>query len=242
MLDEPAYCFDMPLPGGLAENMIIHEDSAVRAPDNMSDEEASTLPIAALTAWFSLVDSGQIQAGQILLVQGTGGVSIFAVQLAAAIGAKVIVTSSNDANLAAVKQLGAVAGLNYRTYPRWEEQVLELTHGKGVDLLLDVAGGEGLNQSILATKAAGKVAQISFLTGQTTTLNLIPLIFRQTTIREIAVAPRSAFDRMNAFLNQHAIRPVIDHSYSFEDAHKAFEHMARGAFCKMVIKVSLFNR
>jgi NADPH:quinone reductase-like Zn-dependent oxidoreductase len=236
--DEPAYCFGMPLPGGLAEYMIIHEESAVRAPDNMSDEEASTLPIAALTAWFSLVDYGQIQPGQTVLVQGTGGVSIFAVQLATALGANVMVTSSSDANLEAVKKLGAVAGINYRTYPRWEEEVLKLTNGKGVDLLLDVAGGEGLNQSILATKAAGKIAQIGFLTGQSTTLSLMPLIFRQTTVRGIAVAPRSAFDRMNAFLNEHAIRPVIDQIYALEDARKAFEHLARGAFGKVVIKVS----
>jgi len=228
----------MPLPGGLAEFMIIHEQSAVRAPDNMSDEEASTLPIAALTAWYSLVDYGQIQSGQTVLVQGTGGVSIFAVQLATALGAKVIVTSSSDANLEAVKKLGAVAGVNYRTFPRWEEEVLKLTDGKGVDLLLDVAGGEGLNQSILATKAAGKIAQIGFLTGQTTSLSLMPLIFRQTTIRGIAVAPRSSFDRMNAFLNEHQIRPVIDQTYSFNDVHKAFEHLARGAFGKVVIKVS----
>ena len=236
--NEPDHCFGMPLPGGLAEYMIIHEDSAVSAPANMSDEQAATLPIAALTAWLSLVDYGQIQPGQTVLVQGTGGVSIFAVQLATALGAKVIVTSSSDANLEAVKGLGAVAGINYRTCQRWEEEVLKLTDGKGVDLLLDVAGGEGLNQSILATKAAGKIAQIGFLTGQATTLNLMPLIFRQTTIRGIAVAPRSSFERMNAFLNKHAIRPVIDQTYTFEDARKAFEHLAKGAFGKVVIKIS----
>ncbi|WP_413737014.1 zinc-dependent alcohol dehydrogenase family protein [Sodalis sp. RH21] len=236
--NEPDYCFGSPLPGGLAEYMIIHEESAVRVPDNLSDEEASTLPIAALTAWYSLVDYGQVQAGQTVLVQGTGGVSIFAVQLATALGAKAIVTSSKDENLEAAKKLGAVAGVNYRTFPRWEEEVLRLTEGKGVDLLLDVAGGEGLNQSIAATKAAGRIAQIGFLTGQTTTLNLMPLIFRQTTIRGIAVAPRSSFDRMNAYLSQHAIRPVIDQIYSFEEARQAYQHLARGAFGKVVIKVS----
>ena len=236
--DEPDYCFGSPLPGGLAEYMIIHEDSAVRAPDNMSDEEASTLPIAALTAWYSLVDYGQIKPGETVLVQGTGGVSIFAVQLAAALGAKVIVTSSNDANLQAAMQLGAVSGVNYRTHPQWHEQVLKLTDGKGVDLLLDVAGGNGLNQSIAATKAAGKIAQIGFLTGQTTELGLMQLIFRQTTIRGIAVAPRSSFDRMNAFLNENQIRPVIDKVYPFEEARQAYEHLARGAFGKVVIKIA----
>lgn len=236
--DEPAYCFGSPLPGGLAEYMIIHEQSAVRAPDNLSDEEAATLPIAALTAWYALVDYGQVQPGQTVLVQGTGGVSVFAVQLATALGARVIVTSSSDANLQAVKKLGAVAGVNYKAFPRWEEEVLKLTDGKGVDLLLDVAGGEGLNQSIAATKAAGRIAQIGFLTGQTTTLGLMPLIFRQTTLRGIAVAPRSSFDRMNAFLNAHAIRPVIDRVYPFDQAREAYQHLARGAFGKVVIKVA----
>lgn len=236
--DEPNYCFGSPLHGGLAEYMIIHEDSAVRPPDNMSDEEAATLPIAALTAWYALVDYGQIQAGQTVLVQGSGGVSVFAAQIATALGAKVIVTSSRDANLEAVKKLGAIAGVNYRTNPEWAEKVLKLTGGKGVDLLLDVAGGDGMNQSVAATKVGGRIAQIGFLTGQASTLHLMPMIFRQTTIRGIAVAPRSSFDRMNEFLSEHKIRPIIDHIYSFDQAHEAYEHLAKGAFGKVVIKVA----
>jgi NADPH:quinone reductase-like Zn-dependent oxidoreductase len=236
--DEPAYCMGMPLPGGLAEYMIIHEDSAVRAPDSMSDVEASTLPIAALTAWYSLMDVGNLQPGQTVLVQGTGGVSIFAAQIAAAHGARVIATSSSDANLAKVKSIGVSAGVNYRNNPNWEQKVLELTDGKGVDITVDVAGGDGLNQSVVATKAAGIIAQVGFLTGQTAALNLMPLIFRQTTIRGIAVAPRSSFDRMNPFLEKHKIKPVIDKVYSFEQAIEAFEHLARGAFGKIVIKIS----
>ncbi|WP_163011049.1 zinc-binding dehydrogenase, partial [Pseudomonas viridiflava] len=106
-----------------------------------------------------------------------------------------------------------------------------------VDLLLDVAGGDGINQSIAATKAGGRIAQIGFLTGQASALNLMPMIFRQTTIRGIAVAPRSSFDRMNEFLNKHRIRPVIDHVYSFDQAREAYEHLARGAFGKVVIKI-----
>lgn len=236
--DEPAYCFGMPLPGGLAEFMIIHEDSAVRAPAGMSDEEASTLPIAALTAWYSLMDVGNLAPGQTVLVQGTGGVSIFAAQIAAAHGARVIATSSSDINLDKVKAFGVSDGVNYRTNPDWEKQVLELTGGKGVDITIDVAGGDGLNKSILATKAAGVIAQVGFLTGQTTALQLMPLIFRQTTIRGIAVAPRTSFDRMNPFLDQYGIRPVIDKVYAFEDAIAAFQHLSRGPFGKIVIKIS----
>lgn len=236
--DEPAYCFGMPLPGGLAEFMIIHQDSAVRAPAGMSDEEAATLPIAALTAWYALMDVGKLQPGQTVLVQGTGGVSIFAAQIAAAHGARVIATSSSDANLEKVKAFGVSDGVNYRNNPDWEKRVLELTNGKGVDITIDVAGGDGLNKSVLATKAAGVIAQVGFLTGQTTTLQLMPLIFRQTTIRGIAVAPRTSFDRMTPFLDQHGIKPVIDKVYAFEDAIAAFEHLSRGPFGKVVIKIA----
>ncbi|MGI4982441.1 MAG: zinc-dependent alcohol dehydrogenase family protein, partial [Janthinobacterium lividum] len=145
--NEPDFCLGMPLPGGLAEYMIIHEESAVRAPGMMTDEQASTLPIAALTAWYSLMDVGNLQPGQTVLVQGTGGVSIFAAQIAVAHGARVIATSSSDANLAKVQALGVSAGINYKTHPDWEKNVLDLTDGKGVDITIDVAGGNGLNQS-----------------------------------------------------------------------------------------------
>jgi NADPH:quinone reductase-like Zn-dependent oxidoreductase len=235
--NEPDYCLGMPLPGGLAEYMIIHEESAVRAPAMMSDEEASTLPIAALTAWYALMDVGHLQPAQSVLVQGTGGVSIFAAQIAAAHGARVIATSSSDANLARVKALGASEGINYRTHPDWASKVLELTGGQGVDITIDVAGGNGLNQSVAATRVAGVVTQVGFLTGQTAALDLMPLIFRQTTIRGIAVAPRSSFERMNPFLDEHRIKPVIDRVYGFDEAVQAFEHLARGPFGKVVIKV-----
>ena len=236
--NEPDYCLGMPLPGGLAEYMIIHEESAVKAPEMMSDEQASTLPIAALTAWYSLMDIGNLQPGQTVLVQGTGGVSIFAAQIAAAHGARVIATSSSDANLARVKALGVNEGINYRTHPDWEREVLQLTEGRGVDITIDVAGGNGLNQSVAATRAAGVIAQVGFLTGQTSALNLMPLIFRQTTIRGIAVAPRASFERMNPFLDRHQIKPVIDHVYPFDEAVQAYEHLARGPFGKVVIKIA----
>lgn len=235
--NEPDYCLGMPLPGGLAEYMILHEESAVKAPDNMSDAEAATLPIAALTAWYSMMDVGNLKPGQNVLVQGTGGVSIFAIQLAKAYGARVIATSSKDENLERVRLLGADECINYKTYPNWEECVLEFTDGKGVDVTVEVAGGNGLNQSIAATKVTGTIAQVGFLTGQTTQLNLMPLIFRQTKLRGIAVAPRVAFERMNDFLNANQIKPVIDHIYKFEEAIAAFEHLSRGAFGKIVIQV-----
>lgn len=235
--DEPAWCLGMPLPGGLAEYMVIDENSAVKAPAHMSDEQAATLPIAALTAWYALMDVGNLQPGQTVLVQGTGGVSVFAAQIAHAHGARVIATSSKDENLERIKTLGADEGINYKTHPDWAEKVLELTGGKGVDITIEVAGGDGINQSVAATKVAGIIAQVGFLTGQRSQLDLMPVIFRQTTIRGIAVAPRSSFDRMNPFLDKHKIVPEIERVYPFEEAVEAFNHLSRGAFGKIVIKV-----
>jgi NADPH:quinone reductase-like Zn-dependent oxidoreductase len=235
--NEPDFCYGAPLPGGLAEYMILNAESAVKAPEAMTDEEASTLPIAGLTAWYSMMDYGHLQPGQTVLVQGTGGVSVFAVQIASAFGAKVIATSSKDENLARVKALGAWEGINYAKRPDWEKVALELTDGKGVDQLLDVVGGDGLNQSVAATRVGGHISQIGFLQGQTAKLDLMRVIFRQTAIRGIAVGPSRAFERMNHFLNKHEIHPVIDKVYPFEQARSAYEHIARGAFGKVVIKM-----
>jgi NADPH:quinone reductase-like Zn-dependent oxidoreductase len=236
--DEPAFCYGTPLPGGLAEYMTLHAASAVRAPDVMTDEEASTLPIAGLTAWYAMMDYGHLEPGQTVLVQGTSGVSVFAAQIASAFGAKVIATSSKDENLAKVKALGVWEGINYSKRHDWEKAVLELTDGRGVDQLLDVVGGDGLNQSIKATRVGGHISQIGFLQGQKANLALMSIIFRQTAIRGIAVGPAKAFERMNDFLNRHKIKPVIDTVYSFDEAREAYEHLARGAFGKLVIKVS----
>jgi NADPH:quinone reductase-like Zn-dependent oxidoreductase len=235
--DEPLFCYGTPLPGGLAEYMILNAETAVKAPKNMTDEEAATLPIAALTAWYSMMDYGHLQPGQTVLTQGTGGVSVFAIQIASAFGAKVIATSSKDENLERTKALGAWQTINYRKHPNWEKKVLELTDGKGVDQLLDVVGGDGLNQSIEATRVGGQIFQIGFLQGQTAKVNLMRVIFRQTGIRGIAVGSARAFERMNDFLNQHKIRPVLDTMYSFDQARDAYEHLARGAFGKIVIRV-----
>jgi NADPH:quinone reductase-like Zn-dependent oxidoreductase len=228
--NEPDFCYGAPLSGGLAEYMTLYAESAVKAPDAMTNEEASTLPIA-------MMDYGQLKQGQTVLVQGTGGVSVFAAQIASAFGAKVIATSSKDENLAKMKALGVWEGINYTKCPAWEKAALELTDGKGVDQLLDVVGGDGLNQSVEATRVGGHISQIGFLQGQRSNLDLMRIIFRQTAIRGIAVAPSRAFERMNDFLNKHEIHPVIDKIYPFEQAREAYEHLARGAFGKIVIKV-----
>ena len=164
--------------------------------------------------------------------------SVFAIQIASALGAKVIATSSKDENLETTKALGAWQTINYRKHPDWERKVLELTDGKGVDQLLDVVGGDGLNQFIEATRVGGQIFQIGFLQGQIAKVNLMRIIFRQTAIRGIAVGSARAFERMNDFLNEHKIRPVLDTVYSFDQARDAYEHLARGAFGKIVIRVN----
>jgi NADPH:quinone reductase-like Zn-dependent oxidoreductase len=235
--DEPDYCFGAPLPGGLAEYMIIQEESAVAAPANMTDEEAATLPIAALTAWFSLVHYGKLQAGQSVLIQGTGGVALFGVQIAKALGARVIVLTSSTAKAERVKALGADEVVNYVQQPDWENAVLALTNGRGVDQVLEVVGGDGLNQSIKATRPEGQVAVVGFLQGQTAQLDLMNIIFRKVRVQGIAVGHRQAFEEMNQALVQHNIQPVIDTVYSFDQAKAAYEHQGRGGFGKIVIRV-----
>lgn len=236
--DEPDWQLGGPLDGGLAEYMVLEAGSAVATPSNLSDEQASTLPIAALTAWYCLVEYGNLQPGQTVLVQGTGGVSLFAVQFAGALGARVIATSSSDDKLETVAALGADGLINYRTHPDWAQQALELTDGEGVDHVIDVVGGEDLNQSVRATRPAGNIWLVGFLGGTIAPLDVMSLLYSQVAIRGIAVGHRRAFKDMNTFIEHNDLRPVIDTVYAFEDAHEAYRHLARGAFGKIVIRVA----
>lgn len=235
--DEPAHSLGAPYQGGLAEYMLLEAESAVLAPATITDEEASTLPIAALTAWFSLVTYGNLKAGETVVIQGTGGVSIFGLQIAHALGARVIVTTSSDSKGQKARELGADEIINYTTNPDWSKEVQRLTNGKGADQLLEVVGGDGLNDSVEATKVAGKIALIGFLAGQTTRLNLMRVLFKQTRIQGIAVGHLEAFEEMNKAFDKYNIKPVIEKVYPFNKAIEAYEHLAQGAFGKIVIKI-----
>ncbi|MBD8044905.1 NAD(P)-dependent alcohol dehydrogenase [Arthrobacter sp. Sa2BUA2] len=227
-----------PLDGGLAEYQLLSEDSVVPTPPDMTDVEAATLPIAGLTPWFAMREYRNLKAGDSVLIQGTGGVSIFAIQLASAMGARIIVTSSSDEKLLRARELGATDTINYRTSPDWAGAVLELTDGAGVDVVLDVVGGDGLRNSVRAAKGNGLVAVIGFLDGQTTTLDLMDVIWHQTQIQGIAVGHRRSFNDLVRFLDKHAIHPVIDSVFPFEEAPRAYEKLAQGAFGKIVIEVA----
>jgi NADPH:quinone reductase-like Zn-dependent oxidoreductase len=227
-----------PIDGGLTEYMILPESGAIHTPSGLSDAEAATLPIAALTAWFALVDHGQLKAGQTIVTQGTGGVSLFGIQLASALGARVIALSGSDEKLIRAKALGAAETINYRKHPEWQQQVLELTDGQGADNILDVVGGSSLNRSVQALTEGGQLSVIGFLESITANLDLLPVIFKATQVQGILVGNRDAFEAMNKVIEKHAIRPVIDTVYSFADVHAAFAHLERGAIGKIVIQVS----
>jgi NADPH:quinone reductase-like Zn-dependent oxidoreductase len=226
-----------PLDGGLAEYAILTENNAIATPPHLSDAEAATLPIAALTPWFALREYGNLQPGESVLVQGTGGVSVFAVQLAATMGARVIATSSSDEKLERVRALGANETINYRTTPDWASEVLSLTDGEGVDYVLDVVGGAGLSDSIRAVKGSGMVAVIGFLSGVTSEINLLDLIWQQARVQGIAVGHFEAMKRLVSFVHEHQIRPVIDSTYAFDDALEAYSRLDEGPFGKIVITI-----
>ncbi len=224
--------------GGLAEYMLLDEAAAVMTPASMTDEEASTLPIAALTVWFSLVEYGKIKAGDTVVVQGTGGVSIYAVQIASALGARVIATTSSDEKGERVRALGAQEIINYVKTPDWEKEVLRLTNGKGAEHILEVVGGDSINHSIEAVAQQGHIYIIGFLKSMMADVNLFSLLAKQANIQGIYVGHRKAFDDMNKAFEVLKIKPVIDTVYSFSEAIEAYEHLGRGAFGKIVIRVS----
>lgn len=227
-----------PLPGMLAEYVLLSEEVAVAAPASLSDEEACSLPVAALTAWFALVEAAPLRAGQTVLVQGTGGVALFGLQFAKALGARVIVTSRSDAKLARAKALGAWAGINTTRQPAWAQAVTELTGGAGVDHILELIGGDNLCQSVQALAGAGHILQIGFMGDAEIRMPAIPLQLRRATLRGVSVGHRRAFEQMNQAIDKHGIKPVIDQVFSFSEVPAAFERLQQGPFGKVVIRVA----
>lgn len=225
------------LPGMLSEYVVLHEDMAVGSPENLSDEEASTLPVAALTAWFALVETGKIQRGQKVLVQGTGGVALAGLQLARAFDAEVTVLSRSEEKLQRAKSLGAAHLINIRTVPEWSKQADEITGGHGFDHILELIGGDNLRYSADALAPGGRIAQIGFLGGEQIVLSAIPLMLKRVIIQGITVGHRRALEDLCRAVEHHQIKPVIDKIYSFSEAKTAFSHLDRGPFGKIVIRI-----
>lgn len=222
--------------GVLAEEVVLSERAVVAIPEHMSFVEAATLPCAALTAWHGIVEKGGLKAGDTVLCIGTGGVSIFGLQIARMTGARAVVISSSDAKLERAKALGAWGTVNYRTTPDWEKGVLEATGGKGVDHVLEVGGAGTLPRSIASTRISGHLALIGVLTGG----EISPaLIFRNSLrVSGIYVGSRAMFERMNRAFDAAELRPVIDKTFAFDQAREAFHYLkAAGHFGKVVVEV-----
>lgn len=225
-----------PRDGVLAEYVLLEEDGVVRAPEHLSFEEAATLPIAGLTAWHALFVDAPVRAGDTVLVQGTGGVAVFAIQLARAAGARVIVISSSDEKLARAREIGAHEGINYTKTPDWDARARELTGGAGVDLVIDVAG-ETLARSVNAVRPFGQVSLIGLLAGRTAQVEVLPLLGKNVRIQGIQVGSRAWFEDMNRAITQHRLRPVIDRAYPFEEAPEAIAALRGGSHVgKLVIQ------
>ena len=225
-----------PADGVLAEFAVFDQQDAVAVPAHLSAAGAATLPCAAVTAWRTLVD-GHVAPGETVLVLGTGGVSIFALQFARLAGARVLVTSSSDEKLARAKTLGADGCINYRSHPEWDKEVLKLTDGRGVDHVLDVGGAGTLARSIGAVAVGGRVGMIGVLTGVGAAGSPYGLLGKQASLHGIYVGSRGHFERMNAAIATHALEPVVDREFGFDDALAAYRHLESGShFGKVVIR------
>jgi NADPH:quinone reductase-like Zn-dependent oxidoreductase len=224
------------LDGVLADYFTLNEAAAVAVPAHLTDAEAATLSCAGVTAWNALFVSHTLTPGETVLLLGTGGVSLFALQFAKLAGARVILTSSDDAKLARARQLGADDTINYKTKPAWAKEVLALTGGKGVDLVVDTVAGAGLNQAVESARIGGTVAVIGVLGGLEAPVSTVQLLVRETRVNGIFVGSRAMFDAMNRAVALHRLRPVVDRVFPFSDAPAAYAHLESGKhFGKVVI-------
>ena len=227
-----------PGPGLAAERVVLPERAVLPMPEGYDFAQASTLPIAALTAWSVLVTEGRLQAGQWVLTLGTGGVSIFAVQLAKAMGARVIVTSSSDTKLERARELGADEGINYVEHPRWDKEVLDRTERHGADIVVETAGIVTMTSSMKATTAGGLVGVLGGVTGLVGSVDIAPLVMKRLRVVGILVDSRAHFEELVRFLTEHRIEPVIDRRFAFEELPEAFHYMEAGKhFGKIVVEL-----
>jgi len=224
------------LDGTVAERVVLGEEGVVKVPSYLSFEEAATLPCAAVTAWNALVEGG-LKAGETVLIQGTGGVSIFALQIAKMFGARVLVTSGSDEKLKHAIEMGASAGVNYKTTPEWDKWARTQTGGVGVDRVVEVGGAGTLERSVKAARMGGNIALIGVLSGMGT-VNPLPILMKAVTVRGIFVGSRSMFEDMNRAFEQNQIRPVVDRTFAFEEFPRSLEYLeAAGHFGKVAVRV-----
>jgi NADPH:quinone reductase-like Zn-dependent oxidoreductase len=238
--DKVADSYGTHIDGALAECFVAPEEAVVHIPSHLSYAEAATLSCAGTTAWNTLFADGGLKPGATVLLQGTGGVSIYALQLAKAAGLRAIITSSSEEKLERTRALGADATINYRKTPEWQDEVLRLTAGRGVDLTVEVGGAGTLRRSLDATRMGGTISVIGGLAGfGDTQLEAMALIRGIKRLSGILVGSRVMLEDLTRFLSTVKIHPVIDREFAFEEAPRAYEHLIAGRhFGKIVIRVA----
>ena len=222
-------------PGVLAEYVVLPARGVVRTPAHLNSAEAATLPIAGLTAWAGLVEYGHLRLGQTVLVQGTGGVSIAALQLAKAAGARVLATTSSDDKAALLRALGADEVINHRTSPDWPAQVKALTGGVGADLTINTVGGETLEQSLRALRPGGFMGFVGVVKGQEATFNVPHAFGQYATLKGYSVGSRRMFENYGRALEINRIHPVIDRTFPLAEAPEAFCYLESAAHVGKVV-------
>eukprot|EP00747_Dinoflagellata_sp_TGD_P094921 gnl/TRDRNA2_/TRDRNA2_166286_c0_seq1.p1 gnl/TRDRNA2_/TRDRNA2_166286_c0~~gnl/TRDRNA2_/TRDRNA2_166286_c0_seq1.p1 ORF type:complete len:354 (-),score=59.93 gnl/TRDRNA2_/TRDRNA2_166286_c0_seq1:216-1277(-) len=223
------------LPGTACQKMLLHEDNVVKVPEHLTDAEASTLPCAGVTAWNGLITEGRAQPGETLLVQGTGGVSIFGLQFAHAMGMKVICTSSSNEKLDRARGLGANNVINYKETPEWSKVAKQMG---GADHILEIGGAGTLQQALKALRPHGSIAVIGLLAGVKTELNIVSFFSNRVRMNGITVGTRENFEEMNTFIAKHKLRPVVGAEFPLDNVQAAFDLMHRGGhFGNIVLKI-----
>jgi NADPH:quinone reductase-like Zn-dependent oxidoreductase len=228
-----------PLDGMLAEARVLPAEGLVHVPPHLSDVEASTLPCAAVTAWNALVEHGRMAPGDVVLVQGTGGVSMFALQFAVMAGARAIVTSSSDDKLEQARRMGAWQTINYSSTPDWDQAARVFTDHVGVDHVVEVGGAGTIARSLRAVRVGGTISIIGVLGGKSTEVPLTPILMQDLRLQGVLVGSRETFERMNRAIAQHTLRPVVDRTFPFEQAPDAFAYLGAGTHVgKVCIRVA----
>jgi NADPH:quinone reductase-like Zn-dependent oxidoreductase len=224
---------------GVLGDYILLEDSGIAPmPAGMSYEEASTLPTAALTAWMATVGGTNVRRGGTVLVEGTGGISSFALQISSAFGARVIVTSSSDEKLERARSLGASEGINYKNVPAWGDRVLKLTAGRGADLVVDIGGKTTIEQSLKSLAYGGTVALVGGLGGYGAEISTMELIRKAARAQGVYAGSRADYLRMTKFFESHHLHPLVERTYTLENYAAALKDLAAGNFMgKLVIRL-----
>lgn len=226
------------LPGMGAGRVVLAAEGVVKIPAHLSFEEAATLPCAAVTAWNALVAQGRLKSGDTILLQGTGGVSIFAMQIAKMHGARVLITSSSDEKLERARSLGASGLINYKSTPDWDKKAKELNGGRGVDHVLEVGGIGTFEKSLNAVRGGGRISYIGTLAGIQGEIKAAWIFHKHLTVQGIYVGSRSMFQDLNRALELHEVKPVVDRVFFIEDLAEALRTMERGShFGKIVVRM-----